>query len=56
MDVYSVNGRRPRLTVDQLGNLSLVKVDNENLSLVDLDNENLSLVDVDGQHLLIWTP
>ena len=46
MDVYSVDGRRPGSTINQL----------ENLSLVDVDNENLSLVDVDAQHLLIWTP
>ena len=37
MDVDSVDGRRPRSTVDQLENLSLVDVDHENLSLVDVD-------------------
>ena len=39
MDVDSVDnvkGRHPRLTVDQLENLSLVDVDHENLSLVDV--------------------
>ena len=40
MDVDSVDNvdsRRPRLTVDQLENFSLVDVDNENLSLVDVN-------------------